>query len=163
MDQVTFEELSGDSILPMLFSREDLLQRMKGMNDKLERTSALMKAERCAVVWTDQNPLADEVKDALSGTGLTFYRTREKDETLRAVQLPSVQVLVVDLRLPGVLDVVVTVAKTRGDLSAVPVVGVGPDQGELAQRAGAVAAIPMPLDVVTLRSLLHALLKPQHS
>lgn len=127
--------------------------------EEFRRRSSLLKAERCAIVMTDQDEVADAVRVALRDTGLTFYRTTTAEETIRTARAPFVQIFVLDLRVPGALDAVRVTARIRTDLSPAPVIAIG--VGEARQEvldAGAVMLFPTDLDISALRASARVLL-----
>lgn len=127
---------------------------------ELRRRSSLLRAERCAVVMTDRDDAAAEVRTGLYETDLVAYRTTESEETIRTARAPFVRLFVIDARVPDALDAVRVVAGIREDLTPAPVLvgGADPEMQRAALGAGAAATFPAPLDIAAFRAEARRLL-----
>ena len=118
-----------------------------------------MKKKRLKVLLVDdEKEFVESLSERLELRNLDAEVAYDGEQALNAVKKGSHDVMVLDLRMPGIdgIEVLRKVKKTKPDMQVVVLTGHGTEKDEKeAKRLGAFAYLKKPVDVDTLVGTLH--------
>ena len=125
----------------------------------LDQLIGTLKKEKLKVLLVDdEKEFVESLSERLELRNLDAEVVYDGEQALKAVKEGSHDVMVLDLRMPGIdgIEVLRQVKKTKPDMQVVVLTGHGSDKDEKeAKRLGAYAYMKKPVDVDTLVGTLH--------
>jgi DNA-binding NtrC family response regulator len=125
----------------------------------LDQLIGTLKKEKLKVLLVDdEKEFVESLSERLELRNLDAEVVYDGEQALKAVEEGSHDVMVLDLRMPGIdgIEVLRQVKKTKPDMQVVVLTGHGTDKDEReAKRLGAYAYMKKPVDIDTLVGTLH--------